>query len=164
MSNLHCCSNFRYCSLFAPHLMDSSLPVSPVHLYNLALFNPLSPILALHAVHIDSLAYHQGLTLPDVAHCDECASIHIPGLTCSSRVIYLKKSLSSYRTRLLQVTCLVCGHRKCRTGLLDAKRVVESATRTEKKKKKKRSELASMLAAKRENNTKKPLSLFEFMQ
>lgn len=136
-----------------------------VHLYNLALFNPLSAILSNHAVRVDSLAYENGINMPvGITHCSNCSVLQIPGLTSSSRITYTKKS-KTFRKRHYQVKCLVCHHMASKGALLD-KKVAGNApdVRTERKKKKKRSELASMIATKKEQNTKKTLSLFAFMQ
>lgn len=143
--------------------MDSS---RAVHLYNLALFNPLNAILSNHAVRIDNLAYESGINMPaGIAHCSNCGVLHIPGLTSSSRITYTKKSKSSFRRRHCEVKCLVCHHKVAEGDLLDKKpAIVAPTTRTDKKKKKKRSELASMLATKKQQDKTKTLSLFEFMQ
>ncbi|SGZ56384.1 CIC11C00000003322 [Sungouiella intermedia] len=141
-----------------------------VHLYNLALYNPLNAILSNHAVTIDNFAYENGINMPaGITHCSSCGIMHIPGLTSSSRITYTRKSKEkskpSFRRRQYQVTCLVCHSKITRADLLNKKRAVDAPTaRTDKKRKKKRSELASMLASKKEQDTKKPLSLFEFMQ
>lgn len=145
--------------------MDSA---TPVHLYNLALYNPSNAILCNHAVNSDNYAYQNGLVLPPgVSHCDGCGVVHIPGLTCTSQVTYTKKTKKSYRTRVLEVTCLACRHKKSRAGLLDKKRVAMptvAGPSNDRKKKKKKSELSSMLATKKQQDSKKTLSLFEFMQ
>lgn len=133
-----------------------------VHLYNLAHFKCLSAVSKCHAVASDNHIYNTGITPPRAdAHCDACGIMHVPGLTLSTRISYLKSKKA--RSRTLHITCLVCRHIRVEKCLLDAKPVQEIKVKVSKGKKK-RSDLSALLEAKKQQKLKTTLSLMEFMQ
>lgn len=139
-----------------------------VHLYNLAHFAPLSPILAAHSVASDNYNHDHALSAhAENAHCTHCGIMLIPGLTASIRIKYTKKGsgvLAPGRLRTLVVTCGHCSHQHQVCTLVNRRKATAPAPAPDKKKKKKKnSELASLLAS-RKAEAPKSLSLFEFMQ
>lgn len=138
-------------------------PAKIVHLYNLAHYDCLGPVLSRHAVTSDNFIYNSGVTPPAThSHCDACGIRHLPGLTSSTRIKFTK---GKARSRMLCVTCLVCQHTRTEKCLLDKKPVkVEATTKVGKKR---RNDLSSMLAKQKQlkaNEKKTTLSLMEFMQ
>lgn len=137
-----------------------------VHLYNVAHFSPLSPILAAHSVASDVYnCDHIINPHPGKTHCVNCGIMLIPGLTAATRIKYTKKSAAvglSLRSRTLVVTCGHCSHEHHVCSLINQRKTTVPAT-TQKKKKKKNSELSAMLAA-RKSEAAPTLGLFDFMQ
>lgn len=166
-----------------------------VHFFNLAHYAAFNPFLNRHAVVLDQYGYENGINVPaGYRHCENCGIFHVPGLTSSIRVVYLKKTSkkekkksstgvfkSTPRQRNLHVTCLSCRHvqihqvlitRKLRSidtnGALPVTSATTDGPKPSKKKKKKRSELSSLLEEKKKMQSQNlglgSLSLFEFMQ
>lgn len=135
-----------------------------VHLYNLAHYKCLNPILACHAVDADIAIAKAEINVPTIrSHCDNCGTFLLPGLTSSTRIKYTKGK--SGRSRELRTTCLVCSHVRVNDCLINAKRrevtPQNQSTGVPKKKKKKKSNLSSLLEQKRQESNS-PL-LFDFM-
>lgn len=158
-----------------------------VHLFNLAHYSAFTPFLGRHAVALDQYAYENGINVPmGYSHCERCGIYHVPGLTSSARVVYVKKTdkravlKSTPRRREFHVRCLACQYVKVHQTLISKKMApvtvaggadhstgdVVGAKTGKKKKKSKRSELLAMLADKKKAAAALLLllSLFEFMQ
>lgn len=134
-----------------------------VHLYNLAHYKCLNPILACHAIDADKAIAKAGIDNPRPrSHCDNCGTFLIPGLTSSTRIKY-SKTISG-RSRVLETHCLICSRVRSEDCLLNRKRTVtpqNPSTGAPKKKKKKKGNLSSLLEQKKQE-TNSPL-LFDFM-
>lgn len=134
------------------------------HLHTLAHYNPLSPILARHAVALDLNAYENGLNLPHAySHCAACGTYLIAGLTASYKIKFRKSSKPAPRRRTLHITCLGC-HNIHRTDLVNKRKAPPVQAPTAKRNRKKHG-LSSLLEAKRSAASAAPsLDLMHFLK
>lgn len=139
-----------------------------VHLYNLAHYRCLNPILTAHSVGFETVTANAGVNAPKGrSHCEACGMYQLPGITSSTRIKYSKpKAKGGKRIRSLSTKCLVCSYVERATGLINMKPAPTPQTSAgdsvPKKRKKKKNTLSSLLERKKQQESE-PLGLFDFM-